>query len=61
MAISDIERKKKLGQIYKYLQLEPEGSYNVFNQDEKTTLNDYNNLVGILDDADELGLDEGMQ
>ena len=36
MALSDIERKKKLGQIYKYLQLEPEGSYNVFNQDEKT-------------------------
>ena len=61
MALSDIERKKKLGQVYKYLQLEPDGNYNVFNQDEKTTLNDYNNLVGILDDADELGLDEGMQ
>ena len=61
MALSDIEKRKKLGQVYKYLQLEPEGSYNVFNQDEKTTLNDFNNLVGILDDADELGLDEGMQ
>jgi len=67
MALSETDKKRKLGQIYKYLDMEPNidgsygGGYDIYNQDEKTTLNDYNNIVGILDSADDLGIDEDTQ
>jgi len=67
MALSETDKKRKLGQIYKYLDMEPNidgsygGGYDIYNQDEKTTVSDYNNIVGILDNSNELGLNEETQ
>ena len=58
MALSELEKQRKLFAIEKYLN--PEYSlgkpYDVFNQSESRTQSDLNQIKGILDFSDELNI-----
>ena len=59
MAISELEKKKKLNEINKFLS--PDSGYNLFGGSEKTTQKDFNTIKSVLDNASEYGIDENIQ
>ena len=59
MAISELEKKRKLNEINKFLS--PDSGYNLFGGSERTTQKDFDTIRGVLDNASEYGIDENIQ